>query len=134
MKIITDTIEPLVETWDDPGDYPSGAGSGPLASFQYLAGLEGELVIELTGAERTEMLGWDTVSKWVAEVVDYRLPSGILSADWQCEVKGGERIWWTFWMCRQPAVATLWADEVESDPDYQVDEPDYDEDWDYDYD
>lgn len=25
-----------VERWDDPGDYPSGAGSGPLPSYDYV--------------------------------------------------------------------------------------------------
>jgi hypothetical protein len=24
-----------IEIWDDPGDYPSGAGSGPLPSYNY---------------------------------------------------------------------------------------------------
>ncbi len=129
MNITTDTIEPLVETWDDPGDYPSNAGGGPLPSYDYLAGLEGELIIELTATERQEMREWDTISEWLAEVVEYQLPDGILSADWQCEVQGGEWIWWTFWMRHRPIFVTLWSDEVEADPDYQQEEPDYDEDW-----
>lgn len=47
MKILSDTLEPLIETWDDPGDYPSGAGGGPLPSEKYIATCEGEMVIEL---------------------------------------------------------------------------------------
>ena len=29
-------VDFYVETWDDPGDYPSNAGSGPLPSCQYV--------------------------------------------------------------------------------------------------
>lgn len=29
------------ETWDDPGDYPSGAGGGPLASRRYIIDIHG---------------------------------------------------------------------------------------------
>ena len=28
MRVVSETLEPYIETWDDPGDYPSGAGSG----------------------------------------------------------------------------------------------------------
>lgn len=47
MKVISDTLEPIIETWDDPGDYPSGAGGGPLPSHKYIATCDGELVLEL---------------------------------------------------------------------------------------
>jgi len=56
MKIIKDTLEPIIETWDDPGDYPSGAGGGPLPSYKYIDGCEGELVIELAPAEILQMI------------------------------------------------------------------------------
>ncbi len=51
MEIVSNTLEPEFETWDDPGVYPSGAGSGPLASYKYCAGCSGEIVIEVTPEE-----------------------------------------------------------------------------------
>lgn len=33
--------------WDDPGEYPSGAGSGPLPSYNYLESLDGKIVFEI---------------------------------------------------------------------------------------
>lgn len=30
-----------IEHWDDPGDYPSGAGGGPLSSYQYIDSIDG---------------------------------------------------------------------------------------------
>lgn len=47
MRVIKSTLEPIIETWDDPGDYPSGAGGGPLPSHKYIAACDGEVVIEL---------------------------------------------------------------------------------------
>ena len=96
MKIVNDTLEVLVETWDDPGDYPSGAGSGPLPSYDYLAGMEGELVYELSHKEYKEYL--DVIEKesldfWMTEVSDYKLPDGIFSAKWQLDkVEEGENV------------------------------------------
>ena len=51
MNIISDTLKPVIERWDDPGDYPSGAGSGPLPSHDYVAEIEGEIVMELEGED-----------------------------------------------------------------------------------
>lgn len=45
MKIITNNIAAITDTWNDPGDYPSGAGSGPLASFDYIAELQGTVIV-----------------------------------------------------------------------------------------
>ena len=43
--VLSDTLEFSVERWDDPGDYPSGAGAGPLPS-EYSAMAEGVLVFD----------------------------------------------------------------------------------------
>ena len=124
MKIVNDTLEVLVETWDDPGYYPSGAGSGPLPSYDYLAGMEGELVYELSHKEYKEYL--DVIEKesldfWMTEVSDYKLPDGIFSAKWQLDkVEEGENVLLTFSVI-----------DVEADPNWKSEEPDFDPpDWD----
>ena len=50
MKLISNSLEPLYETWEDPGDYPSNAGQFPLPSYTYFAGLDGEVIVDLCGA------------------------------------------------------------------------------------
>lgn len=51
MKVIKDTLECIVERWDDPGDYPSNAGSCPLPSELFVGDVTGILVVEVTGAD-----------------------------------------------------------------------------------
>ena len=73
MKILKDSLEVEIDTWDDPGDYPSGAGAGPLPSYSYVAGVNGSLVVEIPKEELLEEgdfsnveydLSGITVSKW----------------------------------------------------------------------
>ena len=47
MKVIENTLNLAIERWNDPGDYPSGAGGGPLASYDFVAGVEGDITVEL---------------------------------------------------------------------------------------
>jgi hypothetical protein len=47
MKTISETLALEIERWDDPGDYPSNAGSGPLPSYDYIAGVVGDITIKL---------------------------------------------------------------------------------------
>lgn len=127
MKTLSDSLEPLVETWEDPGDYPSNAGSGPLPSYNYLAGMEGELVLELTPdeyREHQETVGAESLDFWMREVVDYRLPSGILSAKWQIDkTEPGENVRLTL---------SVTEVEVEADPSWRDDDgPEYEPDYDY---
>jgi len=123
MEITLDTIEPLVEEWSDPGDYPSNAGGGPLPSYSYLAGLDGELIIELNWAEYKSMLQWENVGEWLREEVDYGLPDGILSADWEYEMSGGKIQWPWFWV-RSNVILKICAFDAEGDPDWR-DEPEH---------
>ena len=109
MKVIKNTLEPFVETWDDPGDYPSNAGSGPLPSYSFLAGMEGEVQIEMTDEE---LAAYGECQDEFIEQLDIDLPSGILSAKWEHELKGN--------------VLTLTAVDAEGDPDYDPNpEPEY---------
>ena len=79
MIILENNLSVEIETWDDPGDYPSAAGSGPLPSTSE-AVLDGDVVIEITPTELVEMLGdlldeielprhVSSVSSWTIKVV-----------------------------------------------------------------
>ena len=107
MKIISDNLEALVETWSDPGDYPSNAGSCPLPSYDYFAGMDGELIVELTEDELRgfgEAIQAGEVQDFIEQTLDPKLPDGILKAPWEYELKG--------------RILTLWSEEAEADPDY----------------
>lgn len=75
MKIISDTLAAVVERWDDPGLYPNSLAQGPLPSYDYVAEVEGEVVVEI---EATDFLG-ETLE------LDYDLPHGIKVARWQID-------------------------------------------------
>lgn len=47
MKVISNTLKLEIGTWDDPGDYPSGAGAGPLPSYSYPECVSGQIVVEV---------------------------------------------------------------------------------------
>jgi hypothetical protein len=47
-KIDEGSLDVEIDTWDDPGDYPSGAGSGPLPSYTYVDEVSGTLFLERT--------------------------------------------------------------------------------------
>lgn len=101
MKELENTLSALIERWEDPGDYPSNAGSGPLPSFDYLAGMEGEVKFELTDEELTQFIEAVEVGEeqeWIREKVEYKdlLPREIADATWSYKVEGN--------------VLTLWAE------------------------
>ena len=79
MKIISDTLEPVIDSWDDPGDYPSGAGSGPLPSYDYVAEVAGEIVLELESSDFTD--GFPEI--------EYDLPHGIKVKKWDIDYRRG---------------------------------------------
>lgn len=56
------------DRWTDPGDYPSGAGSGPLPSGPwYVDDMDGEVILRLDNDDRWSMIDYDSVSQWVNE-------------------------------------------------------------------
>jgi hypothetical protein len=61
MKTILNTLKPILERWDDPGDYPSNAGSGPLPSYDYVEYIDGQIVVEFA-TEDLEALDGETVT------------------------------------------------------------------------
>lgn len=61
MTILENTLESVIETdtWDDPGDYPSGAGGGPLPdyTYQFASDVTGTLVVLVTDKELQDWKG-----------------------------------------------------------------------------
>lgn len=110
MKLLKNTLEVLMDRWDDPGDYPSNAGAGPLPSYDFLAGMEGEVQLELTTDEIDSYQEY--VEDFISEL-DITLPDGILSAEWTHTLQGN--------------ILTLEAMNVEGDPDY---DPSPEREWD----
>jgi hypothetical protein len=66
MKVISNTLKPVVERWDDPGDYPSGAGSGPLPSHDYVAYIDGQIVVEFVGDD-LDVEADETIEDWLSD-------------------------------------------------------------------
>lgn len=82
-RLVSCTLEPVWETWDDPGDYPSNAGSGPLPSYSYLSHVEGEAKFELGDKEWQELANGceDELVSFVNDLVKEHnlVPAGVLS-------------------------------------------------------
>ena len=83
MKVLKDTLSVLIERWEDPGDYPNAVASGPLPSYDYFAGVEGSLTLELTAEELTE---YQEFPDEFLENADIDLPRGVSRVvTWQKE-------------------------------------------------
>jgi hypothetical protein len=78
LKIISDSLEPVIERWDDPGDYPNNVASAPLPSHDCVAAVEGEVVVELEPGDFLPGSDMD-----VTEALD--LPHGIKVRKWRVE-------------------------------------------------
>lgn len=57
MKVVSHTMEPRMERWSDPGDYPSAAGGAALKPYDYVAEIEGSIWVTMTPKE------WDMLQK-----------------------------------------------------------------------
>lgn len=53
MKIIKDTLDVEIETWEDPGDYPNAIADRPLPPYDYIINVIGEIVIELEEGDKS---------------------------------------------------------------------------------
>ena len=125
MKI-DNRLKIMVETWDDPGDYPSGAGAGPLASYRYIAGSEGEVRISDMTPEEEDWVHDDPDTFMVEH--DVKMPDGILRVkEWEVVWQGPGEAWV---IPIEDDVDTNWTDEPDFDPpeiydDSHLDDPDW---------
>lgn len=72
MRTTKETLKFEFDTWDDPGDYPSGAGGGPLPSYSFVAGVAGQLTVVLDASETRQIAGLELegISNWINENPD----------------------------------------------------------------
>jgi hypothetical protein len=129
MQVISDNLKCNLERWDDPGDYPSGAGSGPLASYDYVCDVEGQMVVELEHRDFERYLepdgtpiDEDDIRTLLSEFpgdVPTDLPHGTRVTKWRVVGVAGMRA--------TLEVESFEAGEVERDyPDYDYDDCDDD--------
>lgn len=132
MRIVSNTLEAEVDTWDDPGDYPNAVASGPLPSYNFISAVNGSVVLELTPREFSEYLTspgdflHDADIEVPSEV--YRCKFGVDTeeparpADWRWRL-AFSKPWKT------PVRLTISVTEFDPNPDYSPNEPEdyYDE-------
>jgi hypothetical protein len=87
MKILKNEFGIEWDSWDDPGDYPCGAGGSPLPSYNYICDIPGELVIELEPSDEIDPEK-DDMGELANEHAD--LPSGVRVSDWAWSVSGNK--------------------------------------------
>jgi hypothetical protein len=68
VKTIKNTLKIELGRFDDPGDYPSGAGGGPLASRDFVESIGGTLIIEL---ESEDFASMETETPTVEQIQDF---------------------------------------------------------------
>lgn len=119
MKTLSNNLDIVLETWDDPGDYPSNAGSGPLPSYQYVGEVTGTVTIELTDAELSDITDEggihyaEFVSDLGTEFSKEEAPGYVTVKSWNLDAAKGK-------------VLTLSVKEFESGEVEDSWEPDYD--------
>lgn len=119
-----------LDTWDDPGDYPSGAGSGPLPSYNFVAGVEGKVVVELEDGDEVEQpVMIATVQSYVDDnpgEVQHGV-SGLTVARWVVEKVDGKRVELTVSDADDAFEAEYRDDDYYDEPDYDDRDLDYDD-------
>jgi hypothetical protein len=131
MKTVENTLKLELDTWDDPGDYPSNAGSSPLPSYTFVAGIEGKIAVELDDDDVVELpVTVEHVQAYVDDnpgEVEHGVP-GLTVAKWSVDKVYGKRVELTVSDADD-------AFEAEYRDDDYYDEPDYDDrDYKLDYD
>ena len=92
MRTISNTLEAVLGTWTDPGDYPSGAGSHRLPDREFIDSFTGEIVVEMDPDDLIEMEG-DTAeqkAEYVAETVEHGI-RGLGYPKWRVKTTDGVR-------------------------------------------
>jgi hypothetical protein len=120
MKVINNSLTPVIDRWSDPGDYPSGAGSCALPSYDYIEYYDGTVEIKLEAADWKEIYDYADIDMTDLKMIEAWLrddpgkvdhgESGLKVKSWYVEFVKGDRI-------------VLSVDEF----DAELPEPDYDE-------
>jgi hypothetical protein len=79
------------DRWEDPGDYPSGAGSGPLPPGPWQVDhVDGTVRVRLTREVRWEMIRYDTIQDWASKNIGTLDIEGVKSIKWSLVRMDGE--------------------------------------------
>ena len=81
MRVLSNTLEPQWARWDDPGDYPSGAGGGPMASYDYVECVEGFAEVEVEESDSE----YGSLSEALDEHIEVQ---GVTVTKWRIEGDG----------------------------------------------
>ena len=116
MKVKSCNLKPVLGIWEDPGDYPSGAGSGPLPSETFVEYVDGTVEVELSVADWEAINDYADIDMTTTKMIEAWLK------DNPAVVEHGEG-WLTVksWCLEQHIgdLITLTVDEFEAQP------PDY---------
>jgi len=72
MEVIKNTLEPVIERWYDPGDYPNGLAGGPLPSKDFVAEIVGSITVRLDEEEMGEAVELYVEDRM--DEIDYDVP------------------------------------------------------------
>ena len=89
MKVIKNTLDTVIERWDDPGDYPNGLAGGPLPSKNFVSGIEGSITVQLDEEEMGEAV--ELYMEDRTDGIDHDLPD-IRVRSWAIERIKGNRV------------------------------------------
>jgi hypothetical protein len=106
VKTIKNTLKIELGRFDDPGDYPSGAGGGPLASRDFVESIGGTLIIEL---ESEDFASMETETPTVEQIQDF-----IIDNPPDADFPGGTWICWSVDQVALPHV-TLSVEDFDAD-------------------
>ena len=76
FRIISNSLKPKWAKWDDPGDYPSNAGSHPFRSTCYIEDFTGRLVIVCN--QQIDPAG-DEWAEYLDDIADDVVPSAVVT-------------------------------------------------------
>jgi len=129
MKVLENTLSVLVETWDDPGDYPNSLAAGPLPSYDYAAGLEGEVRLALEAKDIQALADTDDYDALFAEWVnqEVELPAGVIGVTcWESVVVVTDTNGIELVLTKEES-----SDDIVWDENYNPNEPDECERWNF---
>lgn len=107
MNVIENTLTLGYETWDDPGDYPSGAGGAALPSYEYPV-VDGHITIVLGADGRrlllsNEDLFWEKADDILREEVSEEVGVGVEEIGSKLELRKGDGF---------PLRVVMWVEEA----------------------
>jgi hypothetical protein len=123
MKILSNTLKPVVERWTDPGGNQYNGAGAPVPSYNYMESIDGQIVLEFGASDLQDFEGYSQylssalVKDWLSDnagEIDPDVP-GLTVKKWSVDKLEGNR-------------ATLSVEEFECDlPDPPEREYDYDD-------